>query len=79
MFVPTQHHLKLLSGGWVLLRGPATFEPLCKLVRSIGGGYPPPSIILNPNSVSRDDTFLPTIDYKQMNCLAMPDLADVIS
>jgi len=45
-----QEHLLLVSGGWVVGRHPATQDVLCKVKKQIPGYYPPPSIILNPDS-----------------------------
>ena len=44
-----REHLKLISGGWVLSRHPETQELLCHEAKHLRGGFPPRSIILNPD------------------------------
>ena len=70
-FDGSQTHLLLPSGGWVVVRSPSTLEPLCLLSKVLPGGYPPLSPVLNPDSDDTENTFLPRIDYKQMNCLGL--------
>lgn len=67
--------MKLLSGGWVLACHPTTFEPIVKLKKQLPGGYPPPSIILNPHP-NANEPFLPAVDYRQMNGLALDELEE---
>mmetsp|Transcript_50552 Transcript_50552/g.64762 ORF Transcript_50552/g.64762 Transcript_50552/m.64762 type:complete len:406 (-) Transcript_50552:57-1274(-) len=71
----SQTHLKLISGGWVLACHPTTFEPMVKLTKQMPGGYPPPSIILNPHP-NANEPFLPALDYRQMNGLALDELEE---
>jgi SAM-dependent methyltransferase len=67
-----QTHLRSAEGGWVVERSPTTLEPLCLLEKQVSGGYPPMSTVLNPDpKTSPTQTFLPALDYKQMNGLAL--------
>eukprot|EP00613_Pedinella_sp_CCMP2098_P041864 CAMPEP_0171789290 /NCGR_PEP_ID=MMETSP0991-20121206/65015_1 /TAXON_ID=483369 /ORGANISM="non described non described, Strain CCMP2098" /LENGTH=471 /DNA_ID=CAMNT_0012398619 /DNA_START=50 /DNA_END=1465 /DNA_ORIENTATION=+ len=77
-----QTHLRCAGGGWVVEKSPTTLEPLCVFQKQLPGGYPPMSTVLNPDpKTSAVQTFLASLDYKQMNGLALdyePDTFDSV-